>query len=87
MAQQKPISLLEFQEKFNTEEACQQHLYKMRWPNGYFIAAPNVGISNITLSWYGIILMCRIRVSGIPPANTIMHRTVLSLEYGFGWFA
>lgn len=32
---QKPMSLIEFQKKFSTEEACQEHLFHIRWPNGY----------------------------------------------------
>jgi transposase-like protein len=32
---QKPMNLTEFQKKFSTEEACQKHLFHIRWPNGY----------------------------------------------------
>ena len=28
-------SLLDFQKEFATEEACVQHMIKMRWPNGF----------------------------------------------------
>jgi len=35
MAQQKAMSLLDFQEQFNSEDACREHLYKMRWPEGF----------------------------------------------------
>ncbi len=30
--QQTPMSLIEFQKKFAAEEACQQHLFHIRWP-------------------------------------------------------
>jgi len=33
--QQKPMSLIEFQRKFATEKACQEHLFRLRWPEGY----------------------------------------------------
>jgi len=33
--QQKPMSLIEFQRKFATEKACQEHLFRLRWPDGY----------------------------------------------------
>ena len=33
--QQESMSVLEFQKEFSTEEACQKHLFNMRWPNGY----------------------------------------------------
>lgn len=35
MAKQKPVSLITFQNHFNTEEACHEHLFNMKWPNGY----------------------------------------------------
>lgn len=35
MATQEKMSLLEFQNKFSTEEACRQHLFQMRWPEGF----------------------------------------------------
>jgi transposase-like protein len=31
----KNINLLEFQQKYRTEEACEQHLFKIRWPGGF----------------------------------------------------
>ena len=33
--QQKSMSLIEFQRKFATEKACQEHLFRLRWPDGY----------------------------------------------------
>ena len=35
MAKQTTMSLVEFQKHFNSEKACHDHLYKMKWPNGY----------------------------------------------------
>lgn len=35
MAEQKAMSLLEFQERFDSEEGCREHLYKMRWSKEY----------------------------------------------------
>ena len=35
MAKQEAMTLLEFQEKFSTEEACLEHLRKMKWPEGF----------------------------------------------------
>ena len=29
------MNILEFQEKFGTEEQCRRHLYEQRWPDGY----------------------------------------------------
>jgi transposase-like protein len=33
--QQKTLSLLEFQKRFGTEKACQKHLFRLRWPEGF----------------------------------------------------
>ncbi len=35
MAKQEAITLLQFQRKFASEEACFEHLYKLRWPEGF----------------------------------------------------
>ena len=33
--QQTPLSLMQFQKKFGTEKACQKHLFRLRWPEGF----------------------------------------------------
>ena len=33
--QQTPLSLMHFQKKFGTEKACQKHLFRLRWPEGF----------------------------------------------------
>lgn len=35
MATQESITLLEFQNRFGTEEACEKHLFQIRWANGF----------------------------------------------------
>jgi transposase-like protein len=35
MAVQETMTLKRFQEKFNSEEACREHLFQIRWPNGF----------------------------------------------------
>jgi transposase-like protein len=35
MAQQEAMTMLEFMERFGTEEACQAYLYEKRWPEGF----------------------------------------------------
>jgi len=35
MAQQENMTLVEFTEKFRTEEACREYLYQKRWPKGF----------------------------------------------------
>src|SRR3974377_2073506 len=33
--QHKALSLMQFQKKFGTEKACQKHLFRLRWPEGF----------------------------------------------------
>jgi transposase-like protein len=35
MAQQELITLKRFQEQFQTDDACREHLFQIRWPNGF----------------------------------------------------
>jgi transposase-like protein len=35
MAKQNSINLIQFQKLFSTEEACQDHLFQMKWPQGF----------------------------------------------------
>ncbi len=35
MAQQETMTIMEFQERFSTEEACREYLFEKRWPNGF----------------------------------------------------
>lgn len=35
MAKQAKMNLIEFQNRFNSEEVCRQHLFQMRWPEGF----------------------------------------------------
>ena len=35
MATQEPLTLIQFQKKFATEEACHSHLFTMKWPEGF----------------------------------------------------
>ncbi len=40
--QQKALSLMQFQKKFGTEKACQKHLFRLRWPEGFRCPAANM---------------------------------------------
>lgn len=35
MAQQEGITLFDFQQRFSSEKACQEHLFNMRWKDGF----------------------------------------------------
>ena len=38
MAMQQSMTLIQFQKKFSTEEACHSHLFTMKWPEGFLCA-------------------------------------------------
>ena len=35
MSKYQPMSLISFQNLFSTEKACHDHLFSLKWPNGY----------------------------------------------------
>lgn len=35
MAKQESLSFMQFKNMFNSEDACRDHLFKIRWPNGF----------------------------------------------------
>lgn len=35
MAPKQPLNLIQFQKTFSTEEACYQHMYQIKWPEGF----------------------------------------------------
>jgi len=42
MAQQETMTMLEFMERFDTEEACRAYMYAKRWPEGF--VCPKCGV-------------------------------------------
>jgi transposase-like protein len=44
MAQQSSMTLMDFMKKFGTEEECREHLYGMRWPEGF--VCPKCGVKD-----------------------------------------
>jgi transposase-like protein len=72
MAKQEAITLLEFQEKFCSDEICREHLFKIRWANGF--QCPRCGhteyYDNKARNLYDC-KKCRYQVS--VTAGTIMH--------------
>ncbi len=76
------ISLLEFQDQFNSEEKCLDHLFKIRWPDGF--QCPRCRHKHYykvnTRGLYEC-QACRHQVSAT--AQTIFHRTKVSLRKWF----
>ena len=82
MAVQEKMSLLEFQKRFGTEEACEQHLFQMRWGNGY--VCPKCGHTeyfNIKSRHLYQCKQCNHQAS--VTAGTVMERTRVSLVKWF----
>ncbi len=82
MAQQKNLSLIEFQDKFNTEEACREHLFKIRWPHGF--KCPKCGNSQYYFIVKRHLYQCtQCNYQASLTANTIMHKTRTPLKIWF----
>jgi len=82
MAQQEQMTLMQFQEKFQTEEACRKHLFEIRWPNGF--ACPKCGNSE----YYNLpnrnqyqCKACKHQTSAT--AGTVLHKTHTPLQKWF----
>ena len=76
------ISLLEWQQRFGTEEACAETLFKYRWPNGFI--CPKCGHDSawfITTRKVYQCSGCRHQVS--VTAGTLLHSTNLPLVKWF----
>ncbi len=82
MTQRKSMSLIEFQEKFNTEEACQEHLFRMRWPQGYTcLKCGHTKYYFIVKRHLYQCTQCNYQAS--LTANTVMHKTRTKLKVWF----
>lgn len=80
--QQTPMSLIEFQQKFSTEEACQQHLFSIRWPNGY--RCPRCGHDKASFHSTRHLYQCQAcKYQASLTAGTIFHKTRTPLKKWF----
>lgn len=82
MAKQEKIHFLEFKERFNSEQACRDYLYQMRWPDGF--VCPRCGHTscyNITTRNRYECTACHYQASVI--SGTVMERTHIPLEKWF----
>ena len=82
MAQQEPISFFEFQSKFNTEQACREHLFNLRWPTGF--VCPRCGHTECySLKTRHIHECTKCHYQASETSGTIMEKTRLPLEKWF----
>ena len=80
-----PLTILEFQQRFGTEEACREYLFASRWPEGFVCPAcggREAGAETRRHLW--ICTACGRQTS--ITAGTVMHRTRLELRTWF-WAA
>ena len=79
MARQETINFQEFQEKFNTEEACREYLFELRWTNGY--ECPKCGCKEYYLISTRNKYQCKsCRYQASVTVGTVMDRSHLSLR-------
>jgi transposase-like protein len=77
-----PVTIFEFQEQFPTEEACWQHLRRVRWPRGF--RCPRCGHDRGYFLERRRLEQCRAcRYQASVTAGTIFHRTRLPLRVWF----
>ncbi len=79
MATKKRVGFDDIQRRFNTEDACREHLIKLRWPDGFI--CPMCGCKEyyeITTRHKFACKSCRYQAS--VTAGTVMDRSHLSLR-------
>jgi hypothetical protein len=80
-----PLSILEFQERFATEEACRQYFFSSRWPEGFVCRACGDGRGGgETRRHLWVCTACGYQAS--VTAGTVMHGTRTPLRTWF-WAA
>jgi len=79
-----PQTLFEFQSRFATEEACREYLTALRWPDGF--RCPRCGTEARNFSESRLLWVCKLGHQTSITADTVMHRTHLSLRHWF-WAA
>lgn len=80
-----PLTILEFQQRFGTEEACREYLFCSRWPEGF--VCPGCGGRDAGAETRRHLWICTAcgRQTSIT-AGTVMHKTRLPLRTWF-WAA
>lgn len=82
MAKVETMSLIQFQQRFHNEEACETYLFKQRWPDGF--RCPDCQHDQYYFIQKRKLYECRqCRHQTSLTAGTIMHKSKLSL---LTWF-
>jgi len=81
-AQQESMSLFDFQQHFNSEQACQEHLYSIRWPEGF--SCPRCDCQEYYHISSRRLYQCQsCNYQASLTAGTIFHKTRTSLQKWF----
>ena len=79
---QEEINFADFMNRFKTEEACREHFFKIRWPNGF--RCPKCGHEEYTfIKDYGRYQCRQCRHQASITAGTIMHGSHTGLREWF----
>jgi transposase-like protein len=81
MAQQESMNILDFQKKFGSDDACRDHLFKIRWPDG--LTCPECGGSRFYKITKRNIYECGCGRQVSLTAGTVMHGSHLPLTKWF----
>ena len=76
-----PKSLVEFQERFATDEGCAAYLAKLRWPEGF--VCPHCGAQEAWLTETSLYICQKCRQRTSITSGTIFHRTRKPLRLWF----
>lgn len=76
------MNLIEYQQKFVTEEACQQRLFRIRWPEGY--RCPRCSHDQASFHSTRRLYQCKAcKYQASLTAGTIFHKTRAPLKKWF----
>lgn len=82
MAQQEALSFIEFKNKFNSEDACRDHLFNMRYPDGFICPkCSNTHYYKVTTRNLYECSKCNYQASVI--VGTVMEKSHIKLEKWF----
>ncbi len=81
MHEDYPKTLLEMEERFNTEAACVEYLRQLRWPEGF--VCPRCGADKSWHTCSGLYRCQRCELETSVTAGTILHRTRKPLRLWF----
>jgi hypothetical protein len=77
------LTLQQFQERFGTQQACLDAIFEARWPRGFICPYCQHNDGNRLLSRPRIVECCSCRRQTSITANTLFHRSHVSLELWF----